>query len=330
MIGTIIQQKRKEAGFTQAQLAERLGVTAPAVNRWEKDLSFPDATLLAPLARCLGTDLNGLFSFYDSLSDKERELIDEKLHSMILTESEEDILGYVDSVLQQNLADGQLYLQVAKTLYGGHILKKAYAPKIYLSEILKCYERALELCPDAEQEICETLMSIYASLGDADRASAYWSRLRRSKLELMQAHADMLFLLKDYPAAAAEQAELILHKVVALSVDLGLLHDILMACGDTDLAHVAKQKAASIRQEFELWEGFDVLSLVSTAVSSLDDENYSKYLSELITLKPNGTRISSSPLFEKVNLGAAGQDKGTIADQMADMMAALSKLHKNG
>ena len=74
MIGNIIQQKRKEVGLTQAQLAELLGVSAPAVNRWEKDLSFPDATLLAPLARCLNTDLNELFSFYDSLSDKEREL----------------------------------------------------------------------------------------------------------------------------------------------------------------------------------------------------------------------------------------------------------------
>lgn len=68
MIGKNIQQKRKAAGLTQAQLAELLGVTAPAVNRWEKDLSFPDTVLLAPLARCLNTDLNELFSFYDSLS----------------------------------------------------------------------------------------------------------------------------------------------------------------------------------------------------------------------------------------------------------------------
>ena len=75
MIGKIIQQKRKKSGLTQAQLADLLGVTAPAVNRWEKDLSFPDATLLAPLARCLKTDLNELFAFYDSLSDKERALI---------------------------------------------------------------------------------------------------------------------------------------------------------------------------------------------------------------------------------------------------------------
>ena len=36
MIGTVIQDKRKALGLTQAQLAELLGVTAPAVNRWKK------------------------------------------------------------------------------------------------------------------------------------------------------------------------------------------------------------------------------------------------------------------------------------------------------
>lgn len=79
MIGKSIQEKRKALGLTQSQLAELLGVTAPAVNRWEKDLSYPDANLLAPLARALKTDLNALFSFYDSLSDKERGLSDDPL-----------------------------------------------------------------------------------------------------------------------------------------------------------------------------------------------------------------------------------------------------------
>lgn len=35
-IQEIIRQKRMEKGLTQEQLAERLGVTAPAVNKWEK------------------------------------------------------------------------------------------------------------------------------------------------------------------------------------------------------------------------------------------------------------------------------------------------------
>ena len=168
MIGNIIQQKRKEVGLTQAQLAELLGVSAPAVNRWEKDLSFPDATLLAPLARCLNTDLNELFSFYDSLSDKERELAVEKATRMLLEPDDEKVLTYIEEVLRQNRSDGKLHLGMAKTLYGAHLLKKTYLPGIYLEQIIKYYERALELLPESARnkrhpfnpEIMETPMTI--------------------------------------------------------------------------------------------------------------------------------------------------------------------------
>ena len=326
MIGNIIQQKRKEAGLTQAQLAELLGVSAPAVNRWEKDLSFPDATLLAPLARCLNTDLNELFSFYDSLSDKERELAVEKATSMLLEPDDEKVLTYIEEVLRQNRSDGKLHLGMAKTLYGAHLLKKAYLPDIYLEQIVKYYERALELLPEEEQEICGTLMSIYASLGEKEKAEAYCSRLHGSKMERMQNHSDMLFLLKDYPAAAEELQELILHKVVALSIDLGLLHDIFAACEKSDMAKIAKDKADNLRKLFELWEGFEILSLVSSAVTALDGEAHNKYMTELILSNPRGKRISESPLFEGVQIGGKSEKDSTTADRMADMMAALSKL----
>ena len=325
MIGTIIQQKRKEAGLTQAQLAELLGVSAPAVNRWEKDLSFPDATLLAPLARCLNTDLNELFSFYDSLSDKERELAVEKATRMLLEPDDDKVLTYIEEVLRQNRSDGKLHLGMAKTLYGAHLLKKAYLPDIYLEQIIKYYERALELLPEEEQDICGTLMSIYASLGDKEKAEAYCSRLRGSKMERMQNHSDMLFLLKDYPAAAAELQELILHKVVALSIDLGLLHDIFAASENNEMAEIAKDKADSLRKLFELWEGFEILSLVSSAVTALDGEAHNKYMTELIMSNPRGKRISESPLFDGVQIGGKDEKDSTTADRMADMMAALCK-----
>lgn len=326
MIGKNIQQKRKAAGLTQAQLAEQLGVTAPAVNRWEKDLSFPDAALLAPLARRLNTDLNELFSFYDSLSDKERELIVEKAASMLLEPDDSKAISYIEGVIRENLSDGKLHLELAKTLYGAHLLKKAHMPDIYLDRITLYFERALELLPEEEQEICSSLMSIYASRGDREKASVYCARLHGSKLERMQNHSDMLFLLKDYPAAAEELKELILHKVVALSIDLGLLHDILVACDDMDLAAVSKDKAVKLRELFELWEGVEILSLVSSAVSSLDGEAQGKYTTELINANPHGKHISESPLFEGVQLGGGDENDCTIADRMADLMAALCRL----
>ena len=109
MIGKVIQEKRKEAGLTQAQLADRLGVTAPAVNRWEKDLSYPDASLLAPLARVLRIDMNQLFSFYQYLSEKERKLITFKVNEMLMGKDDENAFAYIGDILRQYPTDGLLY-----------------------------------------------------------------------------------------------------------------------------------------------------------------------------------------------------------------------------
>lgn len=56
---------------TQEQVANYLGITALAVNKWEKGISYPDITILPALARLLDTDLNTLLSFKDELTKKE-------------------------------------------------------------------------------------------------------------------------------------------------------------------------------------------------------------------------------------------------------------------
>lgn len=48
-----IKLRRKELDLTQEQLANYLGVTPPAVHKWEKGTSYPDVTLLPALARIL-------------------------------------------------------------------------------------------------------------------------------------------------------------------------------------------------------------------------------------------------------------------------------------
>ena len=50
-ISDVIRTRRQALGLTQEALAERLGVSGPAVNKWEKSLNYPDITLLPTLAR---------------------------------------------------------------------------------------------------------------------------------------------------------------------------------------------------------------------------------------------------------------------------------------
>lgn len=69
-MGTKIIALRKAKGMTQEQLAAALGVSAPAVSKWETDSSYPDITLLCPLARALGTDVDNLLAFEEELSQE--------------------------------------------------------------------------------------------------------------------------------------------------------------------------------------------------------------------------------------------------------------------
>ena len=67
-IETTIRQLRQARGLTQEQVARALGVSAPAVSKWETGASLPEITLLPALARLLGTDLNELLSFQKEMS----------------------------------------------------------------------------------------------------------------------------------------------------------------------------------------------------------------------------------------------------------------------
>ena len=70
-IGDVIKKYRKNKGMTQEEMAVRLGVTAPAVNKWERGNTLPDVALLAPIARLLGITTDELLSFKDDLTDEE-------------------------------------------------------------------------------------------------------------------------------------------------------------------------------------------------------------------------------------------------------------------
>ena len=55
--GLTIKQLREKQRLTQAQLAEKIGVSSKTVSKWETGKGLPDITLLRPLAQALGISL---------------------------------------------------------------------------------------------------------------------------------------------------------------------------------------------------------------------------------------------------------------------------------
>lgn len=60
--GNTIRQLREERGLTQAELAEKLGVSSKTISKWETGKGLPDISLLQPLAEALGISLIELMS----------------------------------------------------------------------------------------------------------------------------------------------------------------------------------------------------------------------------------------------------------------------------
>ena len=80
-IGNRIFKFRKEKALTQEELAEKLGVSAQAVSKWEKDASCPDISLLPQLCGELGitTDelLTGKSEKVQMLSEERRKPLED-------------------------------------------------------------------------------------------------------------------------------------------------------------------------------------------------------------------------------------------------------------
>lgn len=61
-VAKAIAYLRKRAGYTQKDLADRLGVSDKAVSKWERGLGLPDVSLLGRLSILLDTDTDSLLA----------------------------------------------------------------------------------------------------------------------------------------------------------------------------------------------------------------------------------------------------------------------------
>lgn len=100
-IGKVIRKYRKELGLTQEEMATSLGVTTPAVNKWENENTLPDINLLAPIARLLGISTDELLSFKDNLTDEEVDVYIKELSKKLAKEPYEDLFDVAQKKIEE-------------------------------------------------------------------------------------------------------------------------------------------------------------------------------------------------------------------------------------
>ena len=108
-IGKKLYDLRKQSGFTQDYVAERLGVSAQAVSKWENDIACPDIMTLPKIADLYGITIDELFKKEEVQSNVKCEKTEK------VNENELVLRVYVDTVHGDDIKVNLPYL-LAKEL----------------------------------------------------------------------------------------------------------------------------------------------------------------------------------------------------------------------
>ena len=95
--GQFIQHLRKEKGWTQLELAEKLHVTDKAVSKWERGAGFPDIKMIEPLARALDVSILEIMCSEKNEKTVQTEKSEEAIHNVI------DVAGYQKKIERRNI-----------------------------------------------------------------------------------------------------------------------------------------------------------------------------------------------------------------------------------
>lgn len=173
-IGKVIRTYRKQKDMTQEEMANRLGVTTPAVNKWENGVSQPDIALLAPIARLLGISPNELLSFHEELSNDEINNIIKELDTKLETEDYAAVFLWAENILHEYPNCNQLIWQVALVLDVRRLTKNVENAEQYDAPIIRYYQTVLEDDdPQIKKNAADSLLGFYIRKEEYDKAETY-------------------------------------------------------------------------------------------------------------------------------------------------------------
>ena len=137
-----IRAERCRGGYTQEELARRLGVTKAAVSKWECGQSAPDIALLPKLASLFSVTLDDLLGYEPLASFEKRGEVQANLR-MLLEGDPAQALDYANEQAALYWSDSELLRVIALPLYAKAVELGNGAPEV-VPGLVEAVERFLE------------------------------------------------------------------------------------------------------------------------------------------------------------------------------------------
>ncbi len=119
-IGKKLYELRKQSGFTQDYVAEKLGVSAQAVSKWENDIACPDIMTLPNIAELYEITVDELFKNEDIQSNVKYEKTEK------VNENELVLRVYVDTAQGDDIKVNLPYLLVKELINVGKDISSVF------------------------------------------------------------------------------------------------------------------------------------------------------------------------------------------------------------
>lgn len=308
-LGKVIRKYRKNRNLTQEEMAGRLGVTASAVNKWENENSYPDITLLAPIARLLNISLDTLLSFREDLTTEEINEIVCEADSKLKEESYDEAFLWAKKKLEQYPNCESLILNIA-IIFDAQLIVQEVSNKAEYDEYLcSLYVRVL----DSDDEViriraADSLVGFYIRKKQYDKAEKYLEYFSIQNPERKRKQAQIYAETGRVKEAYKAYEELLFSDYQRASTELHGMYMLALQDNDRNRAHRLVDKQKELARCFEMGKYYEISSGLELATLEKDTDSVVTVMEEMLSCVEQIGDFRKAPLYEHMDFKEIRED----------------------
>ncbi|SEL14707.1 DNA-binding transcriptional regulator, XRE-family HTH domain [Butyrivibrio sp. ob235] len=308
-IGKVIRKYRKEKGLTQEEMAIRLGVSTPAVNKWEKDNTLPDISLLVPIARLFGISTDELLSFKDDITDKEIDIFIKELDRRLKQEPFEDVFADAKKKIEEYPCNEKLKWQVAVVLNAARLLNEVDNSDQY-DEAIRSWFSGLLGSEDLSirKSAAESLFHYYCRKEDYQTAEKYLQYYSEDNPERKVLQANIFAKTGRISEAYVAYEELMLAEVNRLRIIMNALQVLCEEDGNLEQAHRVADANENVAKCFDMGVYQEKSVQLELAAYEKNVDETARIMEALIDNCASISDFTKSNLFSHLTFKQLGKD----------------------
>ena len=148
-IGDKIKELRIERSMTQAQLAEKLGVTYQAVSKWENGTARPDISLIPDITRVFSVSADVLFDLVNPDVKKEEIYAD---YRDILDNTKSNLRArrLLEKAIKEFPLEYKFYILLGNTICNCVESSNYTLDNADIQYAMRCFNKVIDECTDEE------------------------------------------------------------------------------------------------------------------------------------------------------------------------------------